>query len=99
MADHVIDDALCVAAERCSGSRGFDKQRIDDGAIGERRLIENFELSTANGEVCATGGRFATSDTARGAEQALAKRNRQRHFLVEIAEQLPIQSAGVAEVQ
>ena len=66
--NHVVDNAFGIAAKHGAATGRFREQRINDCAIGQRRLVHNFELPTANREVRSGQQRFGTGHAARCAE-------------------------------
>src|SRR5579859_8241875 len=45
MGQDVRNAAFGLGRERCPGACSFDKERVHDGAIGERLLVEYFDLA------------------------------------------------------
>src|SRR5262249_40667531 len=78
-------------------ARRLSEEGIHYAAIGKRLLIEYFDLSAAQGKIPANG-RLRLRYASRRGEKPFPEAHRNGHFLVEVAEQLAVQSAGVAEI-
>ena len=96
---HVVDGALGVAAKHCSCARRFGEQCINYGTVSESRLVQNLELPAANCEMRAAWRLFRPRNTSCRAEKSFAQGSGLRHFLIQIAQQLAVQCARMAEIE
>ena len=92
----ISDAAFPFTAQLSARTRALSEKGIGNRAVGKSRKIHHFQQSIAHLEIFPVAG--FDSRCARGIPEPLAQRQRDRCFLFEVAQELPVQRSRMAKI-